>query len=165
MPTISLYNVQQSPICVSVASWQNLRISVNTDKFTRMSMVVMRGHQIPIILSGPTWWALSLVGSRNHHLGPTWSDVAHSTRCIMIIKTASCKACKWCFVLGAVYWSSTLPSTLVLVINGIVGEANVVGATTGLSVVSTAHRACNKGKGQASNTYPSELSTRDWVAE
>ena len=151
MLTISLHNVQQSSICVFVASWHSLRIEVNANKFTRMVMVVVRGHQIPIILSGPTRWAL--VGSRNHHLGPTWSDVAHSARCIMLMTIASCKALEWCLVLGAVYCCSTLPSTLVLVVNGIVRETDVVGATTSVSVVSTAHRACNKGKWHASNSH------------
>ena len=154
MVTTRLYNVQQSPICVPVAPWHNLGIDVNTDIFTRMGMVVVRGHQIPIIFPGPTWWAL--VGSRDHHLGATWSDVTDSTRCIMLMKTTSSKAVEWCLVLGAVYCCSTLPSSLVLVKNGFVGETDVVGATTYMIVIPTAHRACSKGKGQDQMTRATE---------
>ena len=51
--TVTLCYVQQNPICVTVASWQNLGIYVNAHKFTRLGkavvrgMAVVRGHQIP----------------------------------------------------------------------------------------------------------------------
>ena len=158
MITITLYYVQKSPFCVFffLASWHSLRLYVNANKFTRMGMVVVRGHQIPIILSGPTWG--TLVRSRNHHLWATWSNVTHSARCIMLIKIPSCKAREWCLVLGTVYSCSTLPSTLVFVVNGFVGETDVVGATTGVSVVSTAHWACNERHKDKMKYWPEQQS-------
>ena len=156
MITITLYNVQQSSICVFVASWHNLGIDVNAHKLTRMGMVVVRGHKIPIVLSGPTWWAL--VGSRNHRLGPTWSDVTNSARCIMLIKITSCESSEWCLVLGTVYCCSTLPSSLVFVINGFVGETNIVGATTNMSVVLTAHWAYKKRHKDKIKCWPEQQS-------
>ena len=138
--TVSLHCVQQSPIGAPVASWHNFCICVDTNKFTLMGMAIMRGHQIPMILSGPT--RRTLVGSRNHHLGATWPDVTHSTRCIMVLKFVL-KTRKWrCFVLCAIYCSSTLPSTLVLIIYWIVGETDIVSAATNVSVVPTTYHSC-----------------------
>ncbi len=101
----------------------------------------MRRHEIPIILSGPS--RRTLIGSRDHHMGATWLHVANSARCFVLEKIVL-KAMEWRFVLSTMYWCSALPSTVVLVIYGIVGETDVVGAATRVSVVSITHHSCKQ---------------------
>ena len=128
-----------------MATRDGLSIHINAHKFAGMLVAIVRCHQVPVVLFGPSRG--TLVGCRDHHLGTTWLDVTHGARSILVIKIFA-KA--WeiaCLILRAVYRSGSLPALDVLVINRVVGKTNKIRSSTGVIIKTTAHHTCeNTGK-------------------
>ena len=74
---------------------------------------VVRSHQIPMILLGPSRWTVIPRGHHQHWA--TWVDIAEGTRCIVVLEIFV-KRVKRQFVLSAIYQSSVLNAVLVLIV-------------------------------------------------
>ena len=134
---ISLHWVQQCSICVTMATRDGLSININAHKFAGMVVTIVRCHQIPVVIPGPSRG--TLVRRRDHHLGTTWLDVTHGARSILVIKIFA-KA--WeivCLILCAVYRSCPLPALDVFVIDRVVGKTNKIRASTMVPIITTSH--------------------------
>ena len=128
-----------------MATRDGLSIHINAHKFAGMLVAIVRCHQVPVVLFGPSRG--TLVGCRDHHLGTTWLDVTHGARSILVIKIfAKAWEIPW-LILCAVYHSGSLPALDVLVINRVVGKTNKIRSSTGVIIKTTAHHTCeNTGK-------------------
>ena len=120
-----------------MASRDGLSIDINAHKFAGMVVTIVRCHQIPVVIPGPSRG--TLVGRRDHHLGTTWLDVTHGARSILVIKIFA-KA--WeivCLILCAVYRSCPLPALDLFVIDRVVGKTNKIRASTMVPIITTSH--------------------------
>ena len=128
-----------------MATRDGLSIHINAHKFAGMLVAIVRSHQVPMVLFGPSQG--TLVGCRDHHLGTTWPDVTHGARSILVFKIfAKAWEIAW-LILCAVYRSGSLPALGILVINRVVGKTNKIRASTGVIIITAAHHTCqNTGK-------------------
>lgn len=128
-----------------MATRDGLSIHINAHKFAGMLVAIVRSHQVPMVLFGPSQG--TLVGCRDHHFGTTWPDVTHGARSILVVKIfAKAWEIAW-LILCAAYRAGSLPALDILVINRVVGKTNKIRASTGVSIITAAHRTCqNTGK-------------------
>ena len=105
--------VHQGAIRVCLGARDERRISINTDEFFLVFVGVVRSHQIPMILLGPSRW--TVIPSGHHQHWATWVDIAEGTRCIVVLEIFV-KRVKRQFVLSAIYQSSVLNAVLVLIV-------------------------------------------------
>ena len=66
--------VHQGAIRVCLSDRDELRVSINTDGFFLVFVGVVRSHQIPMILLGPSRW--TVIPSGHHQRWATWVDIA-----------------------------------------------------------------------------------------
>ena len=121
-----------------MTSIHNLRTFVSAHVVTGVGVVIMWCHQMPLVFSCPTRRAL--VCSRYHYLWASCSNITRSTWCVMLVKVLKVLKC-WGLIFGAIDCCCVLPTINKLIINGIVGETNVVGTTTGMSIIAAAHKS------------------------
>ena len=138
-PTNTFHSVQQSTILVSMATRNILRVSVNTNEVTWMLAVITVSHQVPMILLGPSRWAV--IPSRHHQHWTTWLDEADNARRIMIVKISLKRVSVVIIhlIFSAVHVSSLLMAIFVLVILWIMWKAKVVRSTTRVFVPFSTH--------------------------
>ena len=72
--TNTFHRVQQSTILVCVATRNILWIPVNAYELTCMLVAIMFGHQVPIVLLGPS--RRTVISGRHHQHRATWLDEA-----------------------------------------------------------------------------------------
>ena len=134
-----------------MASRDGLSIDINAHKFAGMVVTIVRCHQVPVVLFGPSWG--TLVGRRDHHLGTTWLDVTYGAGSILLIKIfAKAWEISW-LILCAVYPSCPLPALDVLVIDRVVGKTNKIRTSTVVCIITTSHHTCqNTGNKRMKST-------------
>ena len=81
--TCAFDKVHQGAIRVCLGARDELRISINTDEFFLVFVGVVRSHQIPMILLGPSRW--TVIPSGHHQHWATWLDIADGTRRILVL--------------------------------------------------------------------------------
>ena len=137
--TNTFHSVQQSTIFVGMATRNILRISINTDEVTWMLVVMIRCHQVPMILLGPARWTVIPRGHHQHWA--TWLDEADNAWRIMIMKI-SLKRVSVVFthlIFSAIHVSGALMAIFVLVIFWILWKAEVTPPTTRVIEVLSTH--------------------------
>ena len=129
--TCAFDKVHQGAICVCLGARDELRISINTEEFFLVFVGVVRSHQIPMILLGPSRW--TVIPSGHHQHCATWVDIADGTKRIVVLEIFV-KRIKRQLVFSAIYQSSVLNAVLVLIVLWGLWKAKVVRCASIVSV-------------------------------
>ena len=132
--TSAFHGVQQGTILEGLGSRNILWVGINTDEIFGIMVCVMWSHQVPMILLGPSIWAVIPCGHHQHWA--TWLDVTDSARGIVVMETSLKRVSIVLInsVLNTVHdCSHVLVSIFVLVIFWIVRKAKVVDLTTSVA--------------------------------
>ena len=137
--TNTFHRAQQSTTFAGMATRNRLRIPINTDEVTWMTVAMIISHQVPMILLGPSRWTVIPRGHHQHWA--TWLDEADNAWRIMILEI-SLKRVSVVFthlIFSAPHVSGDLTAFFVLVIFWIVWKAEVTRPTTRVPVVLSTH--------------------------
>ena len=141
-PTDAFHWVQERSVVVITSSWPVAKVLVHTDVGSGMCVVMAFWHEVSPVFVGPSGWAV--IPGGYHDLGVTWRNVTHGTRCVMIMEAFLKRVDKLKLILSAVDVCCSLDPVPIAGVIWSVMETDVGGATTRLTMFSTADYSFNR---------------------